>query len=281
MTLNAGVLYVVATPIGNLEDISSRAVRILQEVDLIAAEDTRTSLKLLRHLAIEKTLMAYHEHNELVQTDKITALLEAGKSVALISDAGTPLISDPGYVLVKQLINKGLKVVPIPGPSALITALSVSGMATDRFVFEGFLPAKNHAREEKLKTLMYETRTLVCYESRHRIQASLASIHAVLGERQITVCRELTKRFETIFHGSTVEVLDWITQKDQQKGEYVLIIEGSFSKTSNSEQEATKQLEILLKYLGPSQAAAAVAQLSGLKKKALYQIALTLQDDLD
>ena len=280
MTLNVGVLYVVATPIGNLEDISARAVRILQEVDCIAAEDTRTSLKLLRHLGIEKTMLAYHEHNEAVQTEKLSTMLSEGKSIALISDAGTPLISDPGYVLVKHLINKGFSVVPIPGPSALIAALSVSGMATDRFAFEGFLPAKTHARTEKLKSLATETRTLVFYESRHRIQASLADIAMVLPGREITVCRELTKRFETIFYGTTAEVLEWFANKDQQKGEFVLILSGSNEEISDAELQAQRQLEVLLHYLGPSQAAAAVAQLSGMKKKPLYQMALALQNNL-
>ena len=280
MTLNVGVLYVVATPIGNLEDISARAVRILQEVDCIAAEDTRTSLKLLRHLGIEKTMLAYHEHNEAAQTEKLSTMLSEGKSIALISDAGTPLISDPGYVLVKHLINKGFSVVPIPGPSALIAALSVSGMATDRFAFEGFLPAKTHARTEKLKSLATETRTLVFYESRHRIQASLADIAMVLPGREITVCRELTKRFETIFYGTTAEVLEWIELKDQQKGEFVLILSGSNEEISDAELQAQRQLEVLLHYLGPSQAAAAVAQLSGMKKKPLYQMALALQNNL-
>jgi len=281
MTLNKGVLYVVATPIGNLGDFTDRAKQVLSEVDVIAAEDTRTTGKLLNYLGLKKTMMPYHEHNETRQLEVIETKLSQGQSIALVSDAGTPLISDPGYPLVNQLLSKDFRVIPIPGPSAIITALSVSGIATDRFTFEGFLPSKATARLSKLKALVNEPRTMVFYESCHRIAACLDDFKKVFeNDRKITVCRELTKKFETIASGTTAELCQWVQQSQQQKGEFVLVVSGQSTAVDNDLLSAQPILETLLSYLAPSQAAAATAQITGLKKKPLYQLALSLQEDL-
>lgn len=279
MSSNRGVLYVVATPIGNLGDISQRALEILTSVSIVAAEDTRTAKKLFRLLGITQSCLAYHEYNEEKQISAITKYLDRGDSVALISDAGTPLISDPGYPLVNSLRQSDYTVVPIPGPSAIITALSVAGIATNRFSFEGFLPAKPNARLRQLQALVHESRTMVFYESPHRIVASVNDLKSVFGEqREITVCRELTKKFETIKHGSLETICEWIQQSRQQKGEFVLVVAGYDGHVDQDEQASLAMLEIMLTYLGPSQAAAAVAQITGQKKKKLYQAALNFQD---
>ena len=280
MASNPGVLYVVATPIGNLGDISQRALDILHQVDLIAAEDTRNARKLLGLLGLNKTCIAYHEHNEDKVLPKIRQRLLAGESIALISDAGTPLISDPGYGLVRALQNDSITVTPIPGPSAVITALSVSGIPTDSFTFEGFLPAKTGARSKQLEVLANEQRTLVFYESCHRIVDCLNDMKKVFGpERRVTVCRELTKKFETIHQDRLDNLCDWIQQSNQQKGEFVLVVEGSTSGSDDMAIEATQILKTLLNYLSPSQAAAATAQMTGQKKKPLYQQALSIQEN--
>lgn len=278
MSIEAGVLYIVATPIGNLGDISARALEVLQRVDRIAAEDTRHSAALLRHFAISTPMFALHEHNERQKAQAVLELLQQGESLALISDAGTPLISDPGYFLVREAHRAGLKVVPVPGPSALIAALSVSGLATDRFCFEGFLPARAGARCKALEALAQEPRTLAFYESPHRIEESLADMAATLGSgRPATLARELTKTFETIRHATLGELAAWVaTDPNQRRGEFVLLVEGA-PKAEEGEgpaPEACRIAEILMQELPLKQAAALAATISGEKKNALYKYLL-------
>ncbi|HRA42445.1 MAG TPA: 16S rRNA (cytidine(1402)-2'-O)-methyltransferase, partial [Gammaproteobacteria bacterium] len=230
MTLQTkpGKLYIVATPIGHLGDISLRAIDTLKVVDRIAAEDTRHSLGLLKHLGIEKPLVALHEHNEREQAEKLLAFVEDGHALALISDAGTPLISDPGYHLVQLAHQLGIQVVPIPGPCSIITALSASGLPTDRFVFEGFLSAKATARRKQLEKLATETRTLIFFEAPHRILETVAAMQACFGEQRLAVvARELTKTFETIRMGTLSELEAWMkSDAMQQRGEFVVLVAG-------------------------------------------------------
>ncbi len=223
-TVRPGVLYVVSTPIGNLEDISQRAIRILKDVDIIAAEDTRTTGRLLKHLGITKKLLSYHSYNEARRAPQLLALLTDGKSVGLVTDAGTPGISDPAFEILRLVVENGIIVVPIPGPSAVLSALVVSGLPFHRFVFEGFLPVKK-GRATRLDRLKNEERTVVLYESPHRILKTVNDIRTVLGERQITVARELTKKFEEVVRGTVSEVLTRLESKGP-KGEYVIVIAG-------------------------------------------------------
>lgn len=273
-------LYVVATPIGNLSDISARAVEVLQQVDVIACEDTRHSVRLLNHLNINKPLVSYHDHNEQAQTQNLIEKLKAGVRVALISDAGTPLISDPGYQLVKQAHDSEIKVIPLPGACAFVTALSASGLPSDRFVFEGFLPAKQQARLDCLEKLLKEERTLIFYESTHRILACLKDMAQVFGgERQVVLARELTKTFETI-KGAPLELLvDWVeSDANQQKGELVLLVKGAEAERSDEVRVAAeKVLSVLLEELPVKQAAQLAAKITGGKKNALYQLALEMK----
>lgn len=273
-------LYVVATPIGNLSDISARAVEVLKQVDLIACEDTRHSSRLLNHLNIQKPLLSYHDHNESQQTQNLIAKLQAGQSIALISDAGTPLISDPGYQLVKQAHENNIVVVPLPGPCALITALSASGLPSDRFTFEGFLPAKQQARVETLAKLRAETRTLIFYESTHRISASLDDMVKVFGaDRQAVVARELTKAFETLRGDKLGNLSEWVKgDANQRKGEVVLLVRGAEAVEQDDVRvEAEKVLAVLLEELPVKQAAQLAAKITGGKKNALYQMALEMK----
>lgn len=276
-----GALYIVATPLGNLGDISRRALDVLTEVDLIAAEDTRNSLKLLNHFGIKKAMMALHEHNEREQTDEIIIKLRAGQSIALISDAGTPLISDPGYTLVSRLHDEGLRVVPIPGPSALVAALSVAGLPTDHFCFEGFLPSKTVAREKALASLRQEHRTMVFYEAPHRLVASLTSMRDVLGnERLVTLVREVTKLHETIRRDTLASLLEWVeANPEQQMGESVLVVEGASTQTDSTEIQIKvfDLLSVLLGKLSVKDAAQLAAELTGLKKNSLYDQALDIK----
>lgn len=219
-----GILYVVATPIGNLEDMTYRAVRVLQQVDLIAAEDTRHSRRLLDHYAIKAALISYHEHNEVERAEQLLERLVNGESVALISDAGTPGIADPGYRLVRRCRQAAVEVVAVPGPSALIAALSISGLPTDSFSFIGFLPSKSQARRTVLQGLISEPRTLACYESPHRLSACLNDIVEVLGvDRELAIARELTKRHEELFHGTAAAACEYFST-GRVKGELVLLI---------------------------------------------------------
>jgi len=273
-------LYIVATPLGNLGDMSQRAIETLRQVDLIAAEDTRHSKKLLVHFGIDRPMIAFHEHNERDRSGEILIQLQAGKQIALISDAGTPLISDPGYHLVRQLHEAGIRVVPIPGPSAVITALCAAGMATDRFCFEGFLPSKAGAREKQLETLSQETRTLVFYESPHRLLEMLRAMLVVFGpERRVTLARELTKTFETIHQDSLAKLVSWVdANPEQQKGESVLVVEGAAERVSERFEVDSQQLLLtLLSYMSVKDAAHHAAQLTGQSKNELYQRALEIK----
>ena len=221
-----GVLYIVATPIGNLEDITLRALRVLKEVDLVAAEDTRHTRKLFAHYGIDRPLTSYHEHNEKTKAHALVARLERGENVALVSDAGTPTLSDPGYRLVQEAIKAGVNVVPVPGPSALTAVLSVSGLPTDRFVFEGFFPAKKGERRNKISTLRGEKRTLVFYEAPHRLQESLGDLLELLGDREVVLGREITKIYEQFIRGRLSKVRPE-TARQEPRGEITLVVRGS------------------------------------------------------
>jgi 16S rRNA (cytidine1402-2'-O)-methyltransferase len=276
----AGALYVVATPIGNLEDLSPRAQRVLAEVDLVAAEDTRHSGKLLRHFGILTPVTAFHEHNEREKAAELVDYIRKGKRVALVSDAGTPLVSDPGYRLVRAAHEAGIAVVPLPGPCAAITALSASGLPSDRFAFEGFPPAKSVARRAWLERLAHEPRTLIFYESPHRIEESLADMAAVFGaEREAVYARELTKQFETIRHAALGEIAAWVgAERQQQVGEIVVLVHGaSAAEDSEANAEGERVLRILLAELPVRQAAALAAEISGRRKNELYELALKIK----
>jgi len=221
----SGILYLCATPIGNLEDITFRVLRILKEVDLIAAEDTRHSIKLLNHFEIKTPMTSYHEFNKVEKAKHLVEQLLTGMNIALITDAGTPGISDPAFHIVQQALENAITVIPIPGPAACITALIASGLPTDRFVFEGFLPLKK-GRKTKFELLQSESRTIIMYESPHRVMKTLTDIHTYLGERNVVVARELTKKFEEIVRGSVQTVLAELAKKTP-RGEYVVLIEGT------------------------------------------------------
>lgn len=270
-----GCLYIVATPIGNLGDITQRAVDILGSVDAIAAEDTRHSRKLLQHLGLDTPLFALHEHNESDQADRIVARLASGESIALISDAGTPLISDPGFPLVRRAREAGVDVIPLPGASSLLAALSCSGLPTDRFIFEGFLPAKRGARQNRLQALAREERTVVYFEAPHRIVDCLHDMKASFGsDRPAVLARELTKTFETFLTGTLEDVLARVeADRNQVRGEMVLVI-GGYQGGSGIDQETDHILSVLMEELPLKKAAALTAKISGLGKKALYQAGL-------
>ena len=273
-----GTLYIVATPIGNLDDISARALRILAEVSLIAAEDTRHSTRLLQHFGIRTPLVACHEHNEREEGGRFITRLLAGDDIALISDAGTPLISDPGYHLVRQARAANVRVVPVPGACALIAGLSAAGLASDRFVFEGFLPAKQVARCTRLTAVQHDPRTLIFYEAPHRILDSIADMRDVFGgDRPAVLARELTKTFETIKGLPLQELYDWVAaDANQQRGECVLLIAGYQEPAAALEVslEAQRVLTLLMAELPPKRAAAIAAEITGARKNALYQWAL-------
>lgn len=271
----AGILYIVATPIGNLGDISERAIEILKQVDLIAAEDTRHSKKLLDRFLIATKIKAYHEHNETQFTETLIQQIIDGESIALISDAGTPLINDPGYKLVAAAHDKDIKVVPIPGPSAIITGLSASGLPTSKFIFEGYLPAKKEARKKCLQELVSEPRTIVFYEAPHRIGESIQAMYDVFGaERRITLARELTKQFEQIERDKLGVIKDKLEHDViKNKGEFVVIIEGAEG-ISVSDAEALRINKLLSEKLPPKDAAALTAKITGKKKNEIYRLSL-------
>ena len=278
MTDLTGILYIVATPIGNLQDITQRALDTFAKVDLIAAEDTRHSGLLLSHYGIKKPFFALHDHNEQEKAHILVEKLKEGSNIALISDAGTPLISDPGFHLVRQCREAGIRVVPLPGACAAITALCASGIASDRFCFEGFLPAKSKARKDKLENIAEEDRTLIFYESTHRILDTLEDMQSVLGEeRYIVLAREITKTWETITGNTIKNLREWLLEDpNRTKGEMVLIVEGK-PKSENNEEispQAVKALELITEELPLKKAAAIVAELYGYKKNALYQFGL-------
>ncbi|HEY1772785.1 MAG TPA: 16S rRNA (cytidine(1402)-2'-O)-methyltransferase [Gammaproteobacteria bacterium] len=279
MSQRPGVLYVVATPIGNLEDISARALKVLNQVQVVAAEDTRHSGTLLGHFGIRATLISLHDHNEAERALLLVTRLLAGESVALISDAGTPLISDPGFDLVRAARAAGITVTPIPGASALVAALSVSGLPTDRFVFEGFLPQKAAARRERLATLAGESRTLVFYESVHRIQESLQDMAAAFGsERPAVLARELTKLHEGVRTASLQALVDWAANDPASgKGEVVVMVAGAAVQEGAAlDVEVERVLKLLLAELPVKQAVSLAAEISGRKKNELYDRALEL-----
>jgi 16S rRNA (cytidine1402-2'-O)-methyltransferase len=267
-------LYLVATPIGNLEDISYRAVRLLSEVDLIAAEDTRHSRVLLSQYNITTALQAFHEHNEAQVEGQILDRISNGGSVALISDAGTPLISDPGYRLVRAAREAGLPVHAVPGPSAITAALSVAGLPTDHFVFEGFLPARAAARRKKLKSLCHETRTLVLFESSHRIKATVNDMAEVLGkQRLVALCRELTKKFETVLRAPLAEIAQKLEEdQNQTRGEFVIVIDGYKVDDDGALTQAHEMAVALMEYLPASQAARVSARLNDVSRRRIYQL---------
>ena len=272
-----GTLYIVATPIGNLEDITQRALNTLAQVDLIAAEDTRHSGLLLSHYGIKKPFFALHDHNEQQRARVLVEKLQQGLNIALMSDAGTPLISDPGFHLVRDCRNAGIKVSPIPGACAAITALCSSGIASDRFCFEGFLPAKSKARCDKLAELETETRTLIFYESTHRILDTLSDMQKVWGnERYVVLARELTKTWETIVGEPLEQLIAWLKEDGHRiKGEIVLIVEGKPSvEQEEISAQAIKLLSVLSVELPLKKAAAIVAECFGYKKNSLYQYGL-------
>ena len=273
-----GILYIVATPIGNLQDITQRALDTFAQVDLIAAEDTRHSGLLLSHYGIKKPFFALHDHNEQEKAHILVEKLKQGSNIALISDAGTPLISDPGFHLVRQCREADIRVVPLPGACAAITALCASGIASDRFCFEGFLPAKSKARKDKLENIAEEDRTLIFYESTHRILDTLEDMQSVLGDdRYIVLAREITKTWETITGNTIKNLREWLLEDpNRTKGEMVLIVEGKPKSDNNDEisPQAVKALELIAEELPLKKAAAIVAELYGYKKNALYQFGL-------
>lgn len=281
----SGTLYVVATPIGNLEDIGARALRVLREVALIAAEDTRHSARLLQHFGIATPLVACHEHNERDQGGRLVGRLLAGEDLALISDAGTPLISDPGYHLVRNARAAGVRVVPVPGACALIAALSAAGLASDRFIFEGFLPARAAGRRQRLQALVEEPRTLIFYEAPHRLLESLEDMRVMFGDdRPAVLARELTKAFETIKGASLGELCAWVAaDSNQQRGECVLLIEGWQAPVGEEalSAEALRVLDLLLAELPLKRAAALAAEITGVRKNLLYQQALERHKTMD
>ncbi len=275
---DSGTLYIVATPIGNLDDISRRAIEILNAVDLIAAEDTRHSQKLLQSIQVDTPVVSHHDFSADSAINRILDKLESGSSIALISDAGTPLISDPGYRLVSLARQKNLTVIPIPGASALVSALSVSGLATDRFTFEGFLPSKATARQKRLSGLSDEQRTMVFYESTHRIMESLMDMSAAFEEqRLIFIGRELTKRFESHFLGTAAECIEWLGgDANQQKGEFVVIVAGSDEQLEEARkhERAMDIVRLLKSEVSMKKAVSLASKISGARKNLLYEAAL-------
>ena len=271
-TTQAGALYVVATPIGNLGDLTARARAVLGAVDAICAEDTRHTRQLLGALGIERPLLALHEHNEAEMAWKLVERLKAGDRLALVSDAGTPLVSDPGYRLVRDVRAAGLRVIPLPGACAAIAALSVAGLPSDRFCFEGFLPAKASGRRERLTALAREPRTLVFYESSHRIEECLADLVAIFGpEREAVLARELTKLFETVLGDTLADLAERVAaDENQRKGEFVLVVRGCEDDGEARLIEGQRIYAKLAEHLKPSLAAKLAADLSGAPRKALY-----------
>lgn len=272
-------LYIVATPIGNLSDMSQRAIEVLQAVDVIAAEDTRHSGFLLQHFAIKTPSVSLHDHNEQQKSEALLTRLQQGESIALISDAGTPLISDPGYKLVSLVREHGIPVIPVPGSCALIAALSASGLPSDRFSFEGFLPSKQGARLQALENLVADTRTLIFYDSPRRLQSTLIDMVAIFGEeRRACLARELTKLHETINTKPLSGLLEWVSHDaNQQRGECVLLVEGAKQHQNASDVEVNRVLGLLLNELPVKKAAALASSLLGVSKNNAYDMALKLQ----
>ncbi|MGI0494817.1 16S rRNA (cytidine(1402)-2'-O)-methyltransferase [Alkalinema pantanalense CENA528] len=281
MEICAGTLYLVGTPIGNLEDMTFRAIQVLQQVDWIAAEDTRHTGKLLQHFQIKTPQLSYHEHNRTARIPELLDRLQQGKSIALVTDAGMPCVSDPGYELVKACAEAGFPVVPIPGVTAAITALAASGLPSDRFAFEGFLPAKNKDRDRALEALQAETRTLIFYEAPHRLRETLASLQLAFGDdRAISIARELTKLHEQFWRGTIAAAIAYYKTRDPQ-GEYTLIVAGAVPKAVELTEAVLKAelLALLQQGLSRSQASRQLAQQTGMARRPLYQLALELPDE--
>ena len=280
MKTSNGTLYIVATPIGNLSDISYRAVETLRQVARIYAEDTRNSIKLLTHYEIRNQLSALHDHNEASKINEIALLLAEDNDIALISDAGTPLISDPGYKLVRELAKQGFNISPIPGASAMTAALSVAGLPTDKFTFEGFLPAKKSARIKALEKNKIQSYTQVYYESSHRIIASVATMCEVMGEeREVCLAREITKLYEQIFRGTLQGLLAWLEEdSNHQRGEFVVVLAGHVTivDASADRQSAERLLTALLPDISVKKSASIVAKLTSFSKNEAYKIALEI-----
>ena len=277
---NLGTLYVVATPIGNLDDVSQRMRHTLANVSKIAAEDTRRTKRLLSHIGVDTPCFSFHDHNERQKLDWLVQLLEAGNSIALVSDAGTPLISDPGYPLVTELRKRNMKVVAIPGPCALITALSIAGLPSDRFIFEGFLPSKSAARLQKLQSISKETATSIFYESSHRIKACVEDMVIAFGkDRHIVIARELTKTFETVLDGSAFELSNLLaSDQNQTKGEFVVLVKGAEKSRIDLTAETQLLAVKLSEYLPKKKAAKITAEMFGDKKNLIYQYLLDIED---
>lgn len=269
-----GILYIVATPIGNLEDITLRAIRTFKEADVIAAEDTRHTQALLRHFAIDTPLTSYHEHNERTKTGELVTRLERGENIALVSDAGTPAISDPGYRLVVAAIGAGIRVIPIPGPSALIAALSAGGLPTDGFDFRGFLPARKQERRSRLQELRGSRSTMVFYETPHRLKESLADIREILGNRRMVVAREVTKVYEEFLRGRISEVIDQVSQR-QIRGEMTLVIQGCSDSEASSEEALRDEIDKLKgEGMRIKEIAEIVGEKYGYSKREIYRLAI-------
>ncbi len=274
--MTTGNLYIVATPIGNLNDITLRALEVLKQVDLIAAEDTRHSRKLLDHYQINTRMVSLHEHNEEQRIGFVRCKLEAGENIALISDAGTPLISDPGYKLVQEIRQVGLSVLAVPGPCAAIAALSIAGLPTDQFLFAGFLPAKNQARYQILEKLTSQSATLVFYESPRRIVSCMKDLANLCNsDRAVAIAKELTKSYETVVAGTALEIVDWLEQDEQRcKGEFVVIVEGKTNRPTDINPDVARALRAAREYMPLKKACALIADLTGLSKNDLYSAAL-------
>ncbi|MFC3153548.1 16S rRNA (cytidine(1402)-2'-O)-methyltransferase [Litoribrevibacter euphylliae] len=279
-TQTSAVLYIVPTPIGNLDDMTNRSLQVLKDVDLIACEDTRHSARLLDHYSIKTSLTALHDHNERGKADWLVQQLIEGKNIALISDAGTPLISDPGYHLVNKVRDAGYRVVPLPGACAAITALSASGLPTDDFRFIGFLPAKSSQRKKMLQSLSSETTTLIFYESPHRILDCLKDVLEILSDRRVVLARELTKTFETFLSDTVSELIRCLeNDSNQQRGEMVLMVKGAEKQAVTTELgDLDSMIQSSLKYLGVKQTSALLSDITGLRKKEIYQRALELSE---
>ena len=268
----SGVLHIVASPIGNLDDVTLRALQVLRDADLVAVEDTRHSAKLMGRHGIKTRMMALHEHNEEQVAPGLVARIEGGENIALLSDAGTPLLSDPGYRLVRLAADKGVEIVAIPGPSAVIAALSISALPTDRFTFEGFLPARQSQRIGRLRKLVAEHRTMVFFESAHRILDLFGDLETVFGaSRCAVICREMTKKFETVLRGTVGQLRERTeTEADQRKGEFVVLVAGAAPGEDKDLVAAVEAGRVLLDYLPVSQAARAASRLHGVSRRAVY-----------
>lgn len=280
MSIIPGSLYVVSTPIGNLQDLSSRAIFILDNVDLIVAEDTRHSGNMLRNIGVDTPMLAYHDHNERQQVPALIHRLQKNETIALVSDAGTPLICDPGYRLVVAAHMENIRVIPVPGPSALVSALSVAGLATDRFVFEGYLPAKKVARMNRLRELATETRTMIFYEAPHRMIKSIDDAISCFGsERMGTLLKELTKLHETVKRDTLANLRTWLeNDKVRQRGEFVIIVQGAEDLELDKE-EAARILKILLQSVSVNEAVALATEIVHGRRNELYKLAMAIKDE--